>query len=678
MKFARILAFILAFIMMLSFVACKDNAADGNNADNGDIPGDTSDDTSGDTPKDDDENKDPTDEVVYTPIDEYLKAMASSNYRVNANVKENIGLTDPSVVGVDEYKYRNEELYPVPADSEFGDRIYRAADYDIVPHAPDNSAKINQLLKDIKDVEGLKMICFKPEVYLLEDTIKLDGQKDLYICCEDRTKNFEFRLKNWSKGFTLSNCENVHFNNFDFDYVDSPTVAGEIIRVDASKKQVVLKIFEEFDLTRPLYLDGKGNPKNIRTYIEFELDENGEWIPYNIAGSGTLVSYNAETREMVLEGVNSDAAPSSSVEKTKVGTRASIAYTVYNNDAFNGGSNKSVYFENINIYAAAGMAFVFGGSNVYMNRVDIDLREGSNRLMTATADGLHCNGCPVVKVTNSTSMYTHDDSFNIKGAYYEVTGWAGKSISLKAAASGAFEVGDQIDIYDGDRFDYIGRFTIVEIEAGGKLQLNEAPEGLSTSCLVANDTKAPTFHLENSVMGNKRNRAILVQCRRSVIKGNVFKNYYHGTICIHTVRDGFNEGICPTDIEIVNNKFISGTCGVSAGAFGNLGFASPGIFSNISVKNNFFYGTNPGISMGYLLDSEIRNNLFYNVGLDKSSESARCAINIGKSINVEITDNYSYHDQYDDNYKVVCGRKGDGVAVNMRNKYVPLAGKDQE
>lgn len=659
MKFTRILALVLALVMAFAFVACTNNKTDGNTPDDPSQGSNTPDTTPPDT--DAPGGDGPVDETVYTPVDEYLKAMAASQYQVKANVKENIGLSDPDAVGVDEYRYRNEELYPVPADSEFA-HIYNVADYGITPEATDNAAKLNQLLRDIKEVEGLKKISFPVGVYLMERTVSLDGYSDLYICCEDRTKNFELRLSGWFQGFAINNCENVHFNNFDFDYVDSPTISGEVLEVNPVNKEVVLKIFDEFDLTRPIYRN-----RGVRTYIDFKLDERGEWVPYNLAGGATFKSYDPETRKMVLYGASSNPLYYGEFSKIEVGARVSLSYTVYDYYGFQGGNNNGLYFENINVYAVTGMAFAFGGSYLYMNRVDLDLREGSKRLMTATADGWHLNGCPYAKVTNSTSMYSHDDSFNIKGAYYELTGMSGKTITYKGGA-GAAEVGDKIDIYGSARFEYIGRFTVVEAESG-KLKLDRVPEGAEAGCLFANDTKAPTFHLENSVMGNKRNRAMLVQCRRSIITGNTFKNYYHGTICIHTVRDQFKEGICPTDITITGNKFLNGTCGVSAGAFGTSGVASPGIFNNISVRNNFFYGTDPGVSMGYLGNSEVLNNLFYNVGAQASSPDSNCAVYVTNSINVKIENNISYHDTKDSRYKAVVESGNKGVEKSANRYY---------
>ncbi len=59
---------------------------------------------------------------------------------------------------------------------------------------------------------------------------------------------------------------------------------------------------------------------------------------------------------------------------------------VYN--GFNIEHSEDIYFESVSIYTAPGMALrAEGNHNMYFNNFDIKLREGSSRIMTATADG---------------------------------------------------------------------------------------------------------------------------------------------------------------------------------------------------------------------------------------------------------------------------------------------------
>ena len=81
-------------------------------------------------------------------------------------------------------------------------------------------------------------------------------------------------------------------------------------------------------------------------------------------------------------------------------------------------------------------------------------------------------------------------------------------------------------------------------------------------------------------------------------------------------------------------------------------------------------GTNPGVSMGFLGNSEVLNNLFYNVGVKASSPESSCAINIAQSINVKISDNASYHDTKDSRHKVLVESGNEGIEKSANRYYV--------
>ena len=248
--YVSVLSLLLVIVMLCTFASCG-----GKKNDNSDVPdNDKVDD--GENTNPDGDTKDPLpggedDEPDYTPLADYLKAMSLSPYRIDPNVKEALGLSDPTVVGVDEDKYKNEELYPVPEDSFFGENIYPVWEYGITPNGEENAERLNSLILSLADVEGPKKIVFKPDVYLIEKTIKINNVEDLYICSANTAKNFEVRLRSWFQGFSISNNKNLHINNMDYDYVISPTVAGEIIATDPINKRVTLKIYDEFDLSHP-------------------------------------------------------------------------------------------------------------------------------------------------------------------------------------------------------------------------------------------------------------------------------------------------------------------------------------------------------------------------------------------------------------------------------------------
>lgn len=660
-KLQKILAFLLVISMMLSFAACN-----GKPPKTSDTPTDDTPSEDQNTPPDNKEENpnDKDDTVKYKPLADYLKEMSLTPYRVDATVKEQLGLSDASVVGVDEERYKNEELYPVPEDSFFGDKIYNVWDYGIVPNGEANAQKLNELIISLADVEGPKKIVFKPEVYLIEKTIKIENVEDVYITSEDPTKHFEVRLTSWFQGFSINYCENLHINYMDYDYVISPTVAGEIIGTDIVNKHITLKIYDEFDLSHPLYNGGFFNRSH--SYVEFKPDHNGEYVPYNhmlYNNDVSVVSYDHETREITLR------VSTNSIEDVEIGTRGSIAYTMYDYFGMHIRGVDGMYFEDVNMYTAGGMGFGSVKNNLYMNRVDLNVREGSTRLMTATADGLHCIDCPEVKVTNSTFQYSHDDSMNIKGYYLSVTRVDGRTITLKCTSDTDIpvRVGDVLEIYETEKFGSRGVYTVEEsVEISARefiVTLDKDPEYDLLGCIAGNVSRATKLHLENSILGNKRNRGMLVQCRDSVIKGNTFRNIMHGTICIFTIRDSFNEGICPNNVQVINNKFLGGTAGVIFYNYGTSGVGTPGTLKNMKVDNNFFYGTTATVDIKNTADSSVSNNLFYNIGIGGISGDDGSCIVASNNTNLTVIGNRSYHDVYNKKYKILSAGNGEGLVA---------------
>ncbi len=669
MNMKKILALLLVLVMLLSVVACTANSdgkndvdnngqnnGDNNGANNGDNNSENNSGNNGENNGGDGTSDGSTDSVEIVEVGEFLDLMASSVYKITDTVTEaKIGLTDSKNVGVDKERFENEILYPVPEDSSFA-KIYKVTDHGISTENTGlvNSAKFKEFIAEVKEENGLKKIEFAPGVYKFDETIKFDGINDLYFCSSDPTKNFEILMTSWTQAISVEECDNVHFNNFDLDYETSPTVAGEIVAYDEKTLTVTLKIFDEFDLTRSAY----GN-KNLgqhasgwASYIEFVLDEaSGEYIPDNTGNirTGSEIassSYDSTTKEMKIVFTKAARYPD---RTPKIGERASIAFTMYNHHGFNGANCGKLYMESVNIYTTPGMAIGLSASEgFYLNRIKLDLREGSTRLMTATADGFHTSDIREIKITNSVFQYSHDDAFNIKNSYVEVTNVVSKKVYLNAPTTYVIEPGDELEFFEEATMVSHGRYKVVKVEGSGTnltVQLDRKADESIKGCLAANNTKATKFTLDNSVIGNKRNRGILLQSRESTIINNTWKNMIHCAVVVFTERYSFKEGICPSNVTIANNKFIGnyeGDLSVSAcGSLGpNGGGMGNGVIEGITISNNFFADTAVvPLGVSSCKDSTVSNNLFYNTSLD---EGILYGMSISYSVDCTVSNNYFY------------------------------------
>ena len=646
MSLKKIVSFLLVLLMLVPLAACggNDEPAVSSPSENqsGEIVS-SEEPVSSEDPSEQSSEEVPSTVTVSTK--DFLEEMKNNLYQTNKVTTDPVGLSDSTIVGVNQDRFENEVLYPVPADSEFGDRIYKVEDYGISTGADTNTRALNKLISDLENVEGLKKIVFTPGVYKFHSTIEVSGVKDLYICSSSDTENFEILMTGWIQGIRVTESSNIHFNGFCLDYAISPTVAGTVVTSDRTNKTITIKIDDEFDLNQTLYNFGKSF-EIVPEIIQFMTDPvTGKLVPdpHGVirCGSGEIeraTSYNIKKRELTVTLKDSFAA-------IDPGTWMCVTYTMYEHFGMTANGCGDVYLEGCTIYCCPGMAFgASGTSGVYLNHFKLDQREGSTRLMTASADGLHTCDVGVVKVTNSIFQYSHDDSFNVKNTYFTVKAVVNKKITIQATGY-TVDVGDVLEIFEDEYFRRLGRYTVTKVGTAGsslELTVDKAVDEAAVGCLLADVTKATKLTLDNNIIGNKRNRGILLQTRESVVTNNVFHNIVHGAILIYTIRDYFKEGICPANVTVQNNKFINNYHpDVNIFTYGTVG-TTVGLLEGIDVINNFMCGTSKmSVSEFGMSNSKTTNNLFYDICLDTPTSDSY-AVNVSKAKDCVVKDNYVY------------------------------------
>ncbi len=607
---SRTLALLLAGLLLLGATACTTTPSTGDETTAGATAAVT--DPATEAPTDEattpvtDPATDETTEADTTPteptikeitdMDELRDILSASAFAEDIRLSDSLaavaGVTNPSALGLSRAEL-DSVTYPVPADSEFA-HIYEAADYGITPDATDNAARLNKLFAELKGVDGLKKLHIPAGVYPIESTLAIADISDLYITGDGPDAPFELSMTNWVQGLRVDRCKNLHFNDFAFDYATPTAVSGEVVSSDTLT--VTIRIDDEFDLTDPRYNGGK---ITWGSYMEYKEDKaTGLWVPdpkgnllYNSTGDQvkniTDGTYNAESRELTLTF--------RSLGKVKAGTRVSIAYTMYEYFGMYASGCEDIYVEGARFYHTAGMTFGADTTkNIYINRFRLYPREGSRRLMTATADCLHFGSClGDVTVTNSVFAYSHDDTLNIKCPYQGVVNGEGNTVRYDRSSNVHPEIGDVIDIYERAKFRHIGSFTITAIDEGtGTYTVAETlPETLNSGYVLCNGSKSPRLTMQNCFIGNKRNRGLLIQCRGAEIIGCTFQNIVHGAIQILSVSDHFAEGIMPCDVTVKNCKFLGNAIeDVHVFTWGPQG-TTAGTIKNVLVQNNYFNGT---------------------------------------------------------------------------------------
>jgi hypothetical protein len=357
----------LVFATLLSFASCKGDDKEpttnnGGNTDNsGDQNNDQNNEQNGENNTDNPPSPvDPREEVT---VKQMLQTLATSPYTNNIKPDREVVIDDVSKLGVDKEKFDNELLYPYPADSEFGDRIYVVTDRGVVKDgdkkdgelSKSNTASLNLLLRELKDVEGKKKLVFPQGNYYFSGTWNITDIDDLYICSDEYGKFFNIVFTSWMNAIQVSGGSNLHLRDYTLTYDPSSAVGGEIVRYSMADKTITVKIYEEFDMTHKLY--NGGIFPSTHSYVEFVWDDAADaYIPDpkgNLLYDHMVDSlrYDNDTRELVLKVTNATM-----IEPT-VGKRVNVAYTEHQYFGFSASKCKSIYLEHINIYTTCGMGF---------------------------------------------------------------------------------------------------------------------------------------------------------------------------------------------------------------------------------------------------------------------------------------------------------------------------------
>lgn len=566
----------------------------------------------------------------------------------------NIGLSETWKVGVDQDRFENEEIMAIPTDA----RVYDAADYGVTPDGQYNAANLNRLLSDLASVDGNKVIRFASGTYNFMSYIEIMKVNDLWLVGEDDTL---FLYSGWVSYMRVTLSKNINIKNIQFDMKYSPTIAGTITKVDESGSDpvITIKVPEEFDLTASVY---NNRLKEYSSYMECYYDEaSGKYTPdydgnlfYNTTTSNPAymgigkLSYNSATRELSIPLLRQ--FPWWSYRTPEIGTMVSFAYTMYDNTGMLFKDCEQVTIEDVNVYVTGGMGFrAERGMNYYLNRFNFMQKEGSARIMTCTADIIHTIAVEGdLKITNCTLESSHDDALNIKSFYTEITATSASERTLTVQQTQnevtiPYAVGDTIEIYDPSTMEVLASYTVVDVQSQGTnyvLTIDKRPKSGLVGMSCGNVTKSTHLSLDNCIIGNKRNRGILLQCRESEIINCTFRNIIMGAVQVLSVNDSFREAILPYNITIANCKFMNNITDVSIFCYGNAASdAVAGTLKNTYVKNCFFTGSDGSacVNLQATGNAQVTGCLF-----DLTDHTVRNVLTCYKAQDTVFADNHVY------------------------------------
>ena len=576
-------------------------------------------------------------------LDELTAELEASPYSSKTlGGDQKYGLSNPEVVGVNQEEIK--ELYPVISVDE-ADKIYNVKDitlefvnkyFDEANEANDYN-KIASIIEDAKTVTGKKLVVFEEnKVYDLTDmagfAFKIQDIEDLYFDGNNSTLLLNHN-EVYAGYFSVTNSKNIHFNDIKLELKRPSSFTGTVSAANVNDRTITIDIDKEQSEVFESYIS-KSNPK-IRSWVEFHHQTKAPLQGGNFIVDGV--------KNYVVEGDKDSgyklvATFSTAIARPRNGSFVAFSFTQYDQQGISITNSENVYIENVTMHNAAGMGLVASSvRNFYVNRFNLAIKEGSNQLMTATADAMHFvlmhGDC---KVTNSLIENSHDDALNIKhGYWYKLTdavGGSTKEITV-TKLTGAIErpkEGDKLAIYEELTFEghnpTQGYYTVKEVSdvAGGyKIKVNErmANVGEWGISRVTFMSDTPNFLFRNNIIRNKRNRGILVQVPDAIVENNTFMNVGHGSIQAASAMDIYNECTTPQGITIKNNKFINNCFIKPEPLYGDISIfaissnatvAPAGTLHGITIENNYIAKNgNSAVSLrGVGGNSIIKDNLF--------------------------------------------------------------------
>jgi hypothetical protein len=229
------------------------------------------------------------------------------------------------------------------------------------------------------------------------------------------------------------------------------------------------------------------------------------------------------------------------------------------------------------------------------------------------------------------------------------------------------EPGDTIELYRYSDFKLMGAYKVAAVDEKNACYIIDGRISESypdtQNYRICNPSKAAKLKVHNSIIGNKRNRGMLLQTRNIEIPNCTFMNIVHGPLQIFSVYNEFMEGIMPRDVVVKDCKFLN-NCGVDVNVFvwGRNGGIAQGVLKNVRTENNFFYGSvDDTIIYSGAGNCSIKNNL---IAYSKKSRP----VNIQYSSTITASDNVVV----DISQKSLCnlGNGNSGITQNSNTSTV--------
>jgi len=430
--------------------------------------------------------------------------------------------------------------------------------------------------------------------------------------------------------FAFANCQNVTVSGLTVDWARPPFSEGMVIA------------------TAPRHFDMK--------VAEAYPVKGGEPV-------GAFMSYHPDTRLPdgrdldVYEGVERTELIAPQVLRVHlkweipvpVGKLLVLRHQVYGGHLFGFYRCANVMVSNVTVYCGPGMGLVgMVSTNVSLQRFNVQMRPGSGRLMSTTADATHFSGCKgTLLLEDCTFEGMGDDGANIKSGLYLSVRKRVDDHTVLAQHNLKFadlpDAGDTLELAHTNTLSAFaaGKVRQARLEPGEgnvhRVEFQEPlPAELREGDLLGNASRLAKLRMRRCTVQANRARGVLCQTRDALIEDCTFRNCTSAGVLVLTEAAHFYESIGTRNVTVRSNRFENCNRGAAAAEAALCAIAylkgytypaKPGVHRDVTFQGNRIVGTDESGIFAVAVDGlTVSSNTIERFGLRAAREHGGNAI----------------------------------------------------
>ena len=474
--------------------------------------------------------------------------------------------------------------------------VINASDFGLSEENEDNYSAFQCALDYCARHPGTKLVIDKGKYYF-RATDGLDANSCTDLLIEGNDATFIFSSTGYKFFIRNSDCVEIRNLNIDWNWDESPlasvvTIANSNLENDSL--DIVFKNPEHCDDSICLSAITQCDPESYTFGAKYSSKEN--YLYQDSTSIKSVQKVSGDTLRVTHNGC---------LDGFENGETYILRHYVYDGTIFSVRDySKNVTFDNVNIYASAGMAYICEGNSSHFQIINcyigINPAYKDKRCVSLTADAIHIvntNGCFNISGCDISGM--GDDCINVHDGLGYVSAVNGNTLVLIASAM-RLEAGDTL-VFKNDKFENTELTAkIVSVKAlegiTKEVVVENLPEGVTAGWTAYNtECNSSNYVISNNYFHENRARGLLLQSSNGLCENNRF--YKTMAQAIKVVMDieptRWQEGTGVDNLIIRNNTFEK--CNYSDwGSVIEIGTniagrsAETAVFTNVEICSNSF------------------------------------------------------------------------------------------